>query len=187
MTFSLLTLSVSFRERKSSISFAGVASFIRWITGFWFREPRLPFGVGPPALGSENHTFLCGVGSPALGSASHQPLMFDGGLVPDDDGFPLPSNIVVGGSFVVVVPGVSGGCEEKLAGGYVRLVKKMGSCMCFPVRFRRNDSCFLWRWRRRREMTTRVCLVVEVLTRVPRRVWVFRGLFAWVCFLDFVH
>ncbi|RID60400.1 hypothetical protein BRARA_F03558 [Brassica rapa] len=50
----------------------------------------------------------------------------------------------------------------------------MGSCMCFPVRFRRNDSCFLWRWRRRREMTTRVCLVVEVLTRVPRRVWVFR-------------
>lgn len=85
----------------------------------------------------------------------------------------------------MVVPGVSGGCEEKLA--------------------------------TRREMTTRVCLVVEVLTRVPRRVWVFRcslgglsslglgfmlflcllvfrldfhlfsGLVVWVCFLDFVH
>ncbi|KAH0897237.1 hypothetical protein HID58_046805 [Brassica napus] len=59
---------------------SGVASFIWWTTGFWLRGPHLFYEVGPPALGSGDHAFLCGVGPPAFGSASQHPLMFDGEL-----------------------------------------------------------------------------------------------------------
>ncbi|KAL0682720.1 hypothetical protein Bca4012_049568 [Brassica carinata] len=60
---------------------SGVASYIWWTTGFWLWGPHLFYGVGPPALGSGDHAFLCGVGPPAFGSASQHPLMFDGELV----------------------------------------------------------------------------------------------------------